>query len=353
MKVLQIITNTELGGAQRVCIDLALSAHKDNFTVAVASSEGGYLWDNLPKEIIQYPIPFLIKPIHFIKDLRVLLKIRSIIKKYKPDVTHLHSSKIGILGRLAAIGLKTKVIYTVHGFDSIRLNHRKFIHLERIFQQFTDYIVPVSEYDFNNLLKEKITKNLITIQNGVSIPCEKKHLSNNEKLKNKKIILTTARISPQKRFDFFISVARQFDPNEYIFIWIGGSTDKTLDELHTEYEIPENVIVTDHLTDANSYVHICDIFVLFSNYEGLPMTILEAMAQSKPIIASNVGGVSELVTKDNGFLIQTETEAVNAIKTLIDNSTFLESMGKASFDLYMKEFSLESMWKKYKKLYEA
>ena len=83
------------------------------------------------------------------------------------------------------------------------------------------------------------------------------------------------------------------------------------------------------------------------------MTILEAMAQSKPIIASNVGGISELVTKENGYLIQTEKEAVNAIKKTIDNPELLESMGKASYTLWEKNFSLESMWKKYKTVYES
>lgn len=353
MRILHIITNTELGGAQRVCIDLANSAMKEGFKVAVASAQGGYLWESLPEGILQYPIPTLVKPINPIKDIRAYTSIKKIIQKFEPAIIHLHSSKVGILGRLASIGSKAKIIYTIHGFDSIRLQHRKFLPLERIFQKLTDYIVPVSKYDYENLINEKITKNLITIPNGVVKPKEKKYLPNNERFKDKKIILTIARISPPKRLDIFISVAGQFDPNKYLFIWVGGSTHKTLDELHTEYKIPENVIITGHLTDANFYLHICDIFVLFSDYEGLPMTILEAMAQSKPIIASNVGGISELVTKENGYLIQTEKEAVNAIKKTIDNPELLESMGKASYTLWEKNFSLESMWKKYKTVYES
>ena len=207
MKILHIITNTELGGAQRVCIDLANSAMKEGFKVAVASAQGGYLWESLPEGILQYPIPTLVKPINPIKDIRAYTSIKKIIQKFEPAIIHLHSSKVGILGRLASIGSKAKIIYTIHGFDSIRLQHRKFLPLERIFQKLTDYIVPVSKYDYENLINEKITKNLITIPNGVVKPKEKKYLPNNERFKDKKIILTIARISPPKRLDIFISVA--------------------------------------------------------------------------------------------------------------------------------------------------
>lgn len=352
MKILHIITNTELGGAQKVCIDLCNSAIKDGHEVAVASMEGGYLWEQLPSEVNQYFLKNLVKPIKPLKDIKVVFELLKVKKAFKPDIIHLHSSKAGVLGRIIGLGMKNRVVYTVHGFDSIRLVHRVFLPLERLLQHFCGAIIGVSDYDNKNLRSEKIYKNVSTIYNGISEQTINKESMFPFDTNGKKIILNIARISAQKNFQMFLDVAKKFD-NNYLFVWIGGEPGLTLDDLYKKYDVPENVKLMGDVPNASRYINLCDLFVLFSNFEGLPMTIIEAMSQKKAIVASDVGGIYELVDDTNGKLIKNDVdEATNAIKAILEDNSKKKNMEIESYNKYNMNFTLEKMWESYKNIYE-
>jgi len=352
MKILQIITNTELGGAQKVCIDLCNSAIKEGHVVAVASMEGGYLWGQLPSEVNQYFLKNLVKPIKPLKDIKVVFELLKVKKAFKPDIIHLHSSKAGVLGRIIGLGMKNRVVYTVHGFDSIRLVHRVFLPLERLLQHFCGAIIGVSDYDNKNLKSEKIKKNVSTIYNGISELSINKESAFPFDVTNKKIVMTIARIALHKQFDLFLDVARNFG-TDYLFIWIGGEPNLTLEEIYNKYDVPENVKLMGDVPNASKYINLCDLFVLFSNFEGLPMTIIEAMSQKKAIVASDVGGIYELVDDSNGKLIKNDVEeATNAIKTILKDNSKKNNMEIESYNKYNKNFTLEKMWESYKNIYE-
>jgi hypothetical protein len=166
MKILQAITLADLGGAQSVLINLCTCLINDGHEVIVVSELEGQMWDILPDDIKKIKIKNLQRSIHPLKDLRVILQLRKIYKQYNPDVIHLHSSKMGLLGRLAFP--KSKIIYTVHGFDSIRVAYRKFLFFEKLLSRRTKYIIGVSQYDYNNFISEKLSKNNISyIYNGI------------------------------------------------------------------------------------------------------------------------------------------------------------------------------------------
>lgn len=352
MKILHIITNTELGGAQKVCIDLCNSAILDGNEVAVASMEGGYLWKQLDNGVKKYYLKSLVKPINLFKDFKVIFELLKVKKEFKPDIIHLHSSKAGILGRIIGLNMKNKVVYTVHGFDSIRLAHRVFLPLEKLFQHFCGAIVGVSDYDNKNLCSEKIYKNVSTIYNGISEQTINKESMFPFDTNGKKIILNIARISPPKNFQMFLDVAKNFD-NNYLFVWIGGEPGLSLDDLYKKYNVPENVKLMGDVPNASRYINLCDLFVLFSNFEGLPMTIIEAMSQKKAIVASNVGGIYELVDDTNGKLIKNDIdEASNAIRDILEDEVKKVSMEHASYNKFNENFTLEKMWLSYKTIYE-
>lgn len=352
MKILHIITNTDLGGAQSVCISLANEACKAGYTVALASMPDGYLWQALDKRVIQFRIKNMVKPIRPLADLRCLFELRNVIQKFNPDVIHLHSSKAGALGRCVRKKFRSRIIYTVHGFDSIRLRHRMFLPLERLLQKRCAFIVPVSDYDKQNLLAEKITHNVRTIHNGVAIP-DIPHVCPFEKNGYKNVIMSIARMSKQKRFDMFLQTASQAPMRENLFVWIGGSAEKTLEDIKREYTIPANVLLLGNYPNASGLIAYCDLFVLFSNYEGLPMTVIEAMANGKAIVASAVGGMAELVNDTNGALIQTSDEATRALERILSDDARLQEMEAVSLKKYRDFFTVEKMWQKYKQLYTA
>lgn len=351
MKILYIITSTELGGAQKVCIDLCRKAVEDGNTVAVASMSGGYMWQQLPESAIRFQLKNMVKPIKPSKDLKVLFELKTIIKRFKPDIIHLHSSKAGVLGRLASLFNHKRIVYTVHGFDSVRLKYRTFLPLEKILQRFCGAIVGVSDYDKKHLMSEKITQNVCTVYNGIaeiSITPDN-HLPDFNK--TRKTVLTIARISAQKNLDIFLETAKKLQ--QYDFVWLGGSSKYSVEELYKMYSVPENVKLCGDVPNASNYINICDLFVLFSNFEGLPMTIIEAMSQKKAIVASNVGGICELVDSSNGKLIENRVEdAVQAVESVLENDALRCKMEQNSYEKYLNNFTLEKMWEGYKSVYQ-
>jgi glycosyltransferase involved in cell wall biosynthesis len=167
MKILQAITLADLGGAQSILINLSESLINDGHEVIVVSESEGPMWDILSDRIRKVKIKSLLRSINLIKDLIVILQLRKIYRQYKPDIIHLHSSKMGLLGRLAFP--KSKIVYTVHGFDSIRIAYRKFLFIEKLLSNQAKYIIGVSQYDYNNFISEKLCKkNISYIYNGIT-----------------------------------------------------------------------------------------------------------------------------------------------------------------------------------------
>lgn len=351
MKILHIITNTELGGAQKVCIDLCKSAVEEGHQVAVASMAGGYLWGQLPTDVKQYYLKSLVKPIKLVKDIKVVFELLKVKKDFRPDIIHLHSSKAGVLGRVIGLGMKSKIVYTVHGFDSIRLMHRIFLPLEKVLQCFCGAIVGVSNYDNKNLRAEKIDRNVSTVYNGIDETIILKESTLPFNTNGKKVVMTIARIAPPKQFELFLEVAKQDYNNCYV--WIGGSADSSMEEIYTKYNVPENVKLLGDVPNASKYINLCDLFVLLSNFEGLPMTIIEAMSQKKAVVASNVGGIYELVDDTNGRLVQNNVDEVNkAISDILNNDSLRKTMEVASYNKFKESFTLQKMWIGYKTIYE-
>lgn len=363
MKILHLITNTDLGGAQKVAGILCNKAVENGHQVALASMPDGPFWDTLSPKVKQFKVKNLIKPISFIPDLKSYFEIKKIIKDFKPDILQLHSSKAGFLGRMAGRKIKKHIVYTVHGFDSVRIKNRKFLFIEKIMQKECGAIIPVSFYDEKNLIKEKITSNIVCIPNGI----DKNELNivTNDEIKQKIInsknkgnfnVISIARISKQKKFEMFLKVAEKLVKDNINFFWVGTPTDPEeeikYNNLIKNNKIPSNVYLLGEVQNAGAYIQFADLFVLFSNYEGLPITIIEALASGKPVIASYVGGIPELIENNkNGFLINSIDEAVEKILIISRNKTLLKEMGDNSFNKFEANYTLDKMYNSYMELY--
>ena len=343
MRVLQVITLCELGGAQTVVANIANSIC-DNHDVIVASGEGdGKMWHMLDKKVQRVHCRHLKRDISLIDDLRTLYDLWKLGRLFKPDIVHLHSSKAGILGRLAFPS--KKVVYTVHGFDTVRLANRKFLFLEKLMQRCCRAIVAVSEYDRRNLIAENIKNNVSTVYNGTLPPAVTDDLSFGIPSKYKRTILCIARVSYPKNSVLFMEVARLLP--EYAFVWIGNKEPVE--------GAPENAFFLGNITNAAMYCSLADVFMLPSDYEGLPIVIIEAMSHGKPVVASNVGGISELVHNDvNGFTLENKAAVfAEKIRYILEDSQVYDRMSKASEVMYEKDFTVEKMTGEYKKVYNS
>lgn len=346
MKILHIITLSELGGAQSVVANLA-QAQSEEDEVFIISGGDGTTWKNLNPKINVY----LIKELHrsiSLQDLIVLRKINELKKLIKPDVVHLHSSKMGAFGRI--IFDKNKIIYTVHGFDSILVANKKFLFVEKLLKNRAHKIISVSRYDEFNLKKAGIASNVECIYNGIEDPSKQmeKSLGFEEKKKidvikknYKYIVCCIARDDSPKKIDLFFEIAKRF--TNIAFVWIGNSKSYT--------GLSGNIHLFGKIPDASRYLQFVDMLILPSNYEGLPMSIIEALSFSLPVVASNVGGISELLSGKNGMTAENSVEDFSLkIEKILFNPDLYKSISKNARLTFENKFTLEIMARNYRKV---
>jgi glycosyltransferase involved in cell wall biosynthesis len=340
MKIFQIITLSELGGAQSVLLGLANNLADEHDVFVIAGGEGA-MWNQLDERVKQIKIKSLKRSISPF-DLLVWLRLAWLGIKDRPDIVHLHSSKIGILGRLAF--RKKKIIYTVHGFESIRVAYRKFLPIEKLLKKRAKAIVAVSEYDHSNLLDEGIDRNVFTVYNGI-LPVETDHSIEIPVDTRKKTVMTIARIDPQKKYSLFEELARTLP--QYNFVWIGNRI--------VPPDQPNNVFCLGEIPNAARYYALADLCLLPTNYEGLPMTIIEAMSLAKPVVASDVGGISEIVLNgENGYCVENETGLfVEKIMEILENKELYHSMCQKLKQIFETRLTVGKMVENYLKLYRS
>lgn len=367
LRILHIVTNADLGGAPRVVTELANRAVRDGHICAAASVPDGPFWEHLDPRVERLPLSHLRRELDPVQDPAAVIELVRLFKRWKPDIIHLHSSKASALGRFAALfaslpaARRIPTIYTIHGFDTILKTHRKFLPMERVLACYTSAIVPVSAYDQKNLREAGVRGNIRLIHNGASdrlgevanpvvaarIAAARAH--------GAVIVLSIARLEPPKRFDLFLDVARSFasaDPvaaAKVAFFWIGNV--QPVDQAG----LPPNVEMLGEVPEAGNCINLCDIFLLLSAYEGLPMSVLEALSCAKPVVASNVGGLAEAVGTDGkaGVLVPNDVDAVvKALSRLAVDPALRTAMGRAARKRYEAGFSAETMWRAYLTLYQ-
>lgn len=351
MRILHAITLAELGGAQSVVINLCNKAAEEGHEVFVASGKEGEMWHLLSEKVQPIYLSHIQRSIHPLKDLKAWWELRKLYRKIRPDVVHLHSSKMGALGRLAFPS--TKIIYTVHGFDSIRVAFRKFLLVEKFLKNAVKYIVAVSRYDENNLKNEGISNKVAMIYNAISdnrntFPMEGPDLMAEtlEKIKkNNKIVMCIARLAPPKNFNLFLSIAEKYSDKGIHFVWIGNKTPVDTQKLN-------NVSVLGEIKNAQKMLRFADVFLLSSNYEGLPISILEALCFGVPVVASAVGGIPEILDGKNGFAVENTVEDfVQAIDKIVYDESGTNTFQQEARQAYESNFTIDKMYEKYLDLY--
>ena len=343
MKIFQVISHSDLGGAQSVLISLANRLSIDNEVIVVSGSRDGEMFSMLSPDVKIETLDCLQRDISLIRDFKAIWSLRRLYNKYKPDIIHLHTAKIGVLGRL--IFPRKITIYTVHGFDAIRVAHRIFLPLERILQYRCSCLVGVSQYDVRMMQEEKVRRNVCCIYNGIERPSGVVNFSFEKYNDFEKIILCIARMSPQKNDILFIEIASRFP--QYAFIWVGN-------QYPVNRPIPRNVFFEGSIPNAGVLCRDVDLFLLTSNYEGLPMSIIEAMSYGKPVVASNVGGISEIVISDyNGFVAENTVEDFcDKIARIFSSNEKWKYYSSNSRLLYEERLTVSRMVKAYYNLYK-
>ena len=368
-KILYVITKSNWGGAQRQVFDLATNLPEDKFETAVALGGGGLLKEKLDGAGIRtIAVETLGRDIKIFNDLISFFKIFQIIKKEKPDILHLHSSKVGFLGALIGrlLGIK-KIIYTVHGWMFLEKQPQWWTITMRFFSWLTILLthktIAVSENDKNASADFIGVKNKITvIPNGINTinfleksEARKKILPNQKTLDGEFWFGTIAELHKNKGLNFAIEALDKNLPA--VLVIVGeGEERKNLERLILERELQEKVFLVGQIDNPATLLKAFDVFLLPSTKEGMPYSILEAGAAGRPVIASNVGGLPEIITDmESGILVRAgrPAEIRKAMEFLINNPERRAAFGAALQSVVAEKFGLSKMLGQIETLYNS
>ena len=341
------------GGVYDFIYDLVVGMPQDTHTIIYARREHTpeNFQEKFPENVEFIEWQYATRELSPVQDIKAYLQLVDTLKQLDVDIIHLHSSKAGFLGRLAArrVGLSNQTIYTAHGVSFLRQDvpawkHRLFVYLEKIGAFFGGTVVGCSKSEAEAFHKNNIDATYIN--NGIKCM---EYVENTTKTKSKICIGTIGRISYPKNPFLFNAIAEQFLDDEKVeFLWIGDG------ELKEQLK-SNNIKSTGWLMreQVNNELKNIDIYLSTSLWEGLPLSVLQAMCTSKPLVLRECVGNKDLVNEDlNGRLFTTFNEGISALEELIRSEIKRKIMGKESLALAKKTFSIKQMVDNYKKLYE-
>lgn len=361
MKICYVITKAdEIGGAQVHVRDLAINMQDLGHEVIVITGEKGALVNQLVSNNINVEIDEnLQRSVNPFLDIMAFISLRKKIKKISPDLLALHSSKAGIIGRLVAKSLDIKSVFTVHGWafaDGVSGFKRKiYIYIERFYANFlSDQIITVSEQDKKLALKYNVASSdiMTTVHNGVY---GRVGNINNTSINKKLKLVMVARFSEQKDHKTLLKALSTIDRKLWSLDLVGKGKyfDKTK-ILVSDYNLDRNVNFLGERNDVLDLLQKSDIFLLISNWEGYPLSILEAMSCGLPIIASDVGGVNEAI-KDgfNGYLVPRNDPVYleKSINKLIDSYDLRQEYSVNNINDFNNKHHVSNMVKQTFKVY--
>lgn len=354
MKILQVIPYFCFGGAETMCENLCYALTGQGHEVTVVSLYGEHTPISRRMEEAGVKIRYLDKRLGL--DLSMVPKLYRIMKEEKPDVVHTHLDVIKYAVAAARLAGVPKCVHTVHNVAEKEAEGRA----QKIINGFyfrRGLSVPValspevqtSIVSFYGLQKEQVP----VAYNGVDLSrCQPKESYKSGEAFH---ILHIGRFNEQKNHEMLLRVFQKLaekHPNLRLDLLGEGELREKMESLAEDLGIREQVSFLGAQSNVYPYLHNADLFLLPSRYEGMPMTLIEAMGTGLPIVATAVGGVPDMLTNgEDGITVPCEEAAVaGACETLIRNEDLREKLGRAARE-NADRFSAQTMGKRYAEIY--
>jgi glycosyltransferase involved in cell wall biosynthesis/nucleoside-diphosphate-sugar epimerase len=355
-----VITKAELGGAQGHVHDLIKSLYND-YQIHLIVGSLGWLADKCNElGVSVHHLPNLTRSINFIKDVTAVKELVQTIEKIKPNLIHAHSGKPGIIARLAGKICNVPVVFTAHGwgFDPNAPKLRRNIALaaEKMLAKFATKIICVSESDRQLAIDLGVVEadRVVTIHNGIDAGIELPVAT--PKATSTQLIMVARFNKQQKDQTTLMKAIQQVDRDINVLLVGTGPDLEEAKNTAKELDILSKVSFLGDRLDVPQLLAQSQIFVLSTHYEGLPISILEAMRAGLPIIATNVNGIPEqVVDGKTGLLVERQDVdgLAAAITTLVDNPTLCQKMGSEGIEKLQREFTIDEMVASTKALYQS
>ncbi len=338
-KVIQIITRLDKGGSAELVLQTCAKLVDLNYRVLLISGKteeapfNPYRYAQIHGFDIQF-VDSLVRNVNPLKDILTLYKLTKILKKETPDIVHTNSSKAGFIGRLAGkLAGIDKIFHSPHGhifygYYSAMITNL-FILMERIAARYSTKIFNLTEKG----REEHITQNIAPPEKFVVSSCgidllPYKNISPRTFPQTRQL-LWAGRFAPIKNPEMVIKVAARLRHKTYQLRMVGdGELHKRITDQAQKMEL-RNLIFPGYADNLISEFKNADLFIITSKNEGFGRVIVEAMAAGLPVIATNVGGISEILkNKENGLLIPPDDDfaMANAIDQLFHDKVLYEKI---------------------------
>ncbi|HHY18026.1 MAG TPA: glycosyltransferase family 4 protein [Firmicutes bacterium] len=360
MKIVQIVTRSDsIGGAQIHVRDLCHCLMKRGLDVSVLAGPGPFLGQLRELGIPATPIVYLTRNIRPLHDIRALFEIKKALEKIKPDVVAVHTAKAGFLGRLAAWPLGIPCVYTPHGWPFAKgvtgIQKKVYAVLETLAGFVSSRIIAVCEYDKKLCLEQRIVppEKIALIPNGIpdlenlGLQCQPNTVMTNTC--PPRFVMTARFVRPKNHALLIKAVAPLAGLPWQIWFAGDGPLRAGAETLAREMNLESRIEFLGQRQDIPEMLQGAAGFILISNSEGLPLSILEAMRAGLPIIASDVGGIPETIEDGvNGFLIpKGDVDTLRRrFSTLVSDPGLRSKMGRASREKFESQFRLSAMVEK-------
>jgi glycosyltransferase involved in cell wall biosynthesis len=348
LKIAYLITDSGTGGAQRHLADLhAALAGRIDATV-LAGGDGAMLREMEAAGARTIPIPLLDNSLAPLRSLRLLGQVVRTLHRLRPDLIHAHSAKAGAIARLAGLLLRIPVVYTVHGFafkpEAPALQRLVAQAMESMLAPFTTRMICVSAAEHAMARRLPLSAaRIATIPNGIP---ETAHRA--DPAAAVEHIVMAARFAPPKRPDLLIDAARRLQPTQAVEIIIAGDGPQL--EIMRAYasDTPPLVSVSlpGAIDDMPALLAKAQIFVLLSDHEGFPLSVLEAMRAGLPVVASDLPGIREQLDHGNcGVLVPPRNPGAvaAALQALAADPARRAELGQAARRRYASHYRVGPM----------
>jgi glycosyltransferase involved in cell wall biosynthesis len=298
---------------------------------------------NTPTLVVRH----LTVPINPVRDLRALREIRSALRDLRPDLVAAHSSKAGILGRVAAWSLRIPVVLTAHGWNFTpgipAVQAAVYRQIERLVGPFTTKIITVSEFDRRLALEAGLVSKdrVVTVHNG--IPDVPPQLRANPGGTTVRLVMV-ARFGPQKDHATLLRAVAGLQAHPWELELVGdGPLIAEMRSLAATLGIGNRVHFLGQRMDVEQVLAKAQACLLATNWEGLPLSVLEGMRAGLPVVASSVGGLPEAVQdEETGYLVpRGDVEALrDRIQRLVTAPALRIRLGSGGRNRYEQYFTL-------------
>ena len=350
MRVMYVITRgDDIGGAQMMVRDLAIGTRERGHEVRVVTGIGGPLTEQLAEHGIESRIcPGMLREIDPRQDVRAVRAMTDLIREFGPDLVTAHSSKAGVVGRIAARRAGVPAMFTAHGWaftGGVPQPKRTIYRLiERAMERFSDRIVCVSDYDRNLALAAGMSPTrVVTIHNALNdidpslraVPDEGSPVR----------LVKIARFAQPKDHETLFRALTTLPDLEVDLVGDGPGLDDAR-RLADDLGLGPRIHFLGQRTDVEEILARSHIFVLSSRWEGFPRSTLEAMRAGLPVVVSNVGGAPEALTDGvTGFLVAAgdREQLAERVRDLVRSPQLRREMGEAGRARYEREFTFGTM----------